>query len=207
MRLRRQVNDLKLQNQERINRFRQEASTDLVRVRGELAQLEEQQVVRDDQLRRTVLKSPVRGLVKNIRVMTVGGVVAGGAPIMEIVPLGPRVLIEARVKPADIGFIRVGQTAEIKLSAYEYNIYGGLRGKVEYISPDALGDPERNGNADSTYYRAFIRAESSSLKAHGEPLPILPGMTGVVEVNTQERTVMSFLLQPMLKSREAFRER
>jgi adhesin transport system membrane fusion protein len=207
MRLRRQVNDLRLQNQERINRFRQEASTELLRVRSELAQLEEQQVVREDQLRRTVLKSPVRGLVKNIRVMTVGGVVAGGAPIMEIVPLGPRVLIEARVKPADIGFIRVGQTAEIKLSAYEYNIYGGLRGTVEYISPDALGDAERQGGADGTYYRALIRADSSSLKAHGEALPILPGMTGVVEVNTQERTVMSFLLQPLLKSREAFRER
>lgn len=207
MRLRRQVNDLQLQNQERINRFRQEASTELVKVKTELAQLDEQQVVREDALRRTTLKSPVRGLVKNIRVTTVGGVVAGGAPVMEIVPLGPRILIEARIKPADVGFIRVGQAAVVKLSAYEYNIYGGLRGKVEYLSPDALGDAEKTGAADATYYRAFIRAESSTLQAHGEPLPVLPGMTGSLEINTQERTVLSFLLQPMLKSREAFRER
>ncbi len=206
MRLRRQVNDLRLQNQERVNRFRQDASTELVRVRSELAQLEEQQVVREDQLKRTLLKSPVRGLVKNIRVMTVGGVVAGGAPIMEIVPLGPRVLVEARIKPSDVGFVRVGQPVEIKLSAYEYNIYGGVRGTVEYISPDALGDAEKGH--DGTYYRALIRAEDASrLRARGETLPILPGMTATVEINTQERTVMSFLLQPLLKSREAFRER
>jgi adhesin transport system membrane fusion protein len=207
MRLRRQVNDLRLQNQDRINRFRQDASTELLRLRSELAQLQEQQVVRDDQLKRTVLKSPVRGLVKNIRVRTVGGVVAGGAPIMEIVPLGPRVLVEARVKPADIGFVRVGQGVEVKLSAYEYNIYGGVKGTVEYMSPDALGDAEHASGADPTYYRVLIRCDSSSLRAHGEPLPLVPGMTGSVEINTHQRNVLSFILTPMLKSREAFRER
>lgn len=206
MRLKRQVNDLSLQNQDRVNRFRQDASTELAKARAELAQLLEQQVVRDDQLSRTVLKSPVKGLVKNIRVSTVGGVVAGGAPIMEIVPLGPRVLVEARIKPADIGFVRVGQGAEIKLSAYEYNMYGGLHGTVEYISPDALGDGEKPG-PDTTYYRALLRADPSGLKAHGQALPVLPGMTATVEVNTQERSVLSFLLQPLMKSREAFRER
>lgn len=207
MRLRRQVNDLRLQNQDRINRFRQDASTELLRLRSELAQLEEQQVVREDQLKRTVLRSPVRGLVKNIRVRTVGGVVAGGAPIMEIVPLGPRVLVEARVKPADIGFVRVGQGVEVKLSAYEYNIYGGVKGTVEYMSPDALGDAEHASGSDPTYYRVLIRADSSSLRAHGEPLPLVPGMTGSVEINTHQRNVLSFILTPMLKSREAFRER
>jgi membrane fusion protein, adhesin transport system len=207
MRLRRQVNDLRLQNQDRINRFRQDASTELLRLRSELAQLEEQQVVREDQLKRTVLRSPVRGLVKNIRVRTLGGVVAGGAPIMEIVPLGPRVLVEARVKPADIGFVRVGQGVEVKLSAYEYNIYGGVKGTVEYVSPDALGDVEHASGADPSYYRVLIRADSSSLRAHGEPLPLVPGMTGSVEINTHQRNVLSFILTPMLKSREAFRER
>ena len=207
MRLRRQVNDLRLQNQDRVNRFRQDASTELLRLRSELAQLEEQQVVREDQLKRTVLRSPVRGLVKNIRVRTVGGVVAGGAPIMEIVPLGPRVLVEARVKPADIGFVRVGQGVEVKLSAYEYNVYGGVKGTVEYVSPDALGDAEHASGADPTYYRVLIRADSSSLRAHGEALPLVPGMTGSVEINTHQRNVLSFILTPMLKSREAFRER
>jgi adhesin transport system membrane fusion protein len=204
MRLQREVNDLRLQSEDRINRFRQDASTELARVRSDLAQLLEEQVVRQDQLKRTLLRSPVRGLVKNIRANTVGGVVAGGAPIMEIVPLGPRVLIEAHVSPSDIGFVRVGQQAVIKLSAYEYNLYGGLKGTVEYISPDALNDTERPGG---TYYRALVRADSSSLRAHGEALPVIPGMTATVEINTQQRTVLSFLMTPLLKSREAFQER
>jgi adhesin transport system membrane fusion protein len=205
MRLQREVNDLRLQSEDRINRFRQDASTELAHARSDLAQLVEEQVVRQDQLKRTLLRSPVRGLVKNIRTYTLGGVVPGGSPIMEIVPLGPRVLIEAHVKPADIGFLRVGQQAVIKLSAYEYNIYGGLKGTVEYISPDALNDTEHPGGG--TYYRALVRADSSSLRAHGEALPIIPGMTATVEINTQQRTVLSFLLTPLLKSREAFRER
>ncbi len=206
MRLQRQATDLELQRQERINRFRQEASAELTRARNELAQLDEQLVVRDDVLRRTELRSPVRGMVKNIRVATLGGIVAPGSPIMEIVPLGGRVLVEAKIRPADIGFIREGQDAIVKLSAYEYNTYGGLRGTVEYISPDALGDNDAQGGADRTFYRARVSAEISTLIYRGEPLPVRPGMTGTVEVSTSDRSVLSFLLRPMLKSREAFRE-
>lgn len=207
VRLRRQVNDLQQQTQERVNRFRQDASTDLVRVQSELSQLDEQLVGREDVLRRTVLKSPVRGLVKNIRLATLGGVVAPGAPIMEIVPLGSRVLVEARVRPSDIGFLRVGQTAEIKLTAYDYTTYGSLRGTITYISPDALGDSERGGT-DNTYYRVVLRTErTASLREKGKPLPVLPGMTATVDVRTGERSVLNFLLRPMLKSKEAFRER
>lgn len=206
MRLRRQVNDLQLQSRERINKFRQDASTDLVRVQTDLAQIDEQLAGRADVLRRTVLTSPVRGLVKNIRTNTVGGVVSPGAPMMEIVPIGSRVLIEARIKPRDIGFVRVGQKAEVKLAAYDYTTYGGLQGKIEYISPDALGDVDRAA-ADATYYRVMVRTDRSTLKAGGKPLAILPGMTGSVEVRTGERSVLSFILRPMLKSKEAFRER
>jgi adhesin transport system membrane fusion protein len=205
MRLRRQVNDLAQQNQERVNRFRQDASTELIRVQSELSQLDEQLAGRADVVRRTVLTSPVDGMVKVIRVVTVGGVVAPGAPVMEIVPIGPRVLVEARIKPSEIGFVRVGQTTEIKLSAYDYTVYGGLKGVVEYISPDALGDPERPG-ADATYYRALVRAEDSKIVARGKHLPVMPGMTGTVQVRTHERSVLSFLLRPMLRSQEAFRE-
>ncbi len=207
MRLRRQVNDLQLANQDRVNKFRQDASTDLVRVQNEVTQLDEQIAGRADVLRRTVLTSPVRGLVKNIRANTLGGVVSPGGPIMEIVPLGPRILIEARVKPSEIGFVRVGQTAQIKLNAYDYTLYGGLEGVVEYISPDALGDTERPNAPDATYYRALVRAERSDLRARGIPLSVMPGMTGSVEVRTGERSVLSFLLRPLLKSKEAFRER
>jgi membrane fusion protein, adhesin transport system len=207
MRLRRQVNDLQLQSQERVNKFRQDASTDLVKVQTDLAQLEEQLAGRADVLRRTVLTSPVRGLVKNIRSGTIGGVISPGAPIMEIVPISSRVLIEARVKPKDIGFIRVGQSAEVKLAAYDYTTYGGLKGKIEYISPDALGDTERQGANDQTYYRVLVRSERSTLKQGSKPLQVLPGMTANVEVRTGERSVLSFLLRPMMKSREAFKER
>lgn len=207
MRSQRQVNDLTLQIQERINRFRQDASAELVKVRTELAQLEEQMVVKQDMLTRTTLKSPVKGLVKNIRIATVGGVVPAGAAIMEILPIGPRVLIEARIKPADIGFVRVGLPVTVKLSAYDYFIYGGLKGTIDYISPDALGDDAKTGAHDATYYRALIRSDVSTLHQGSKPLAVMPGMTATVEVQTGERTVAQYLLMPLVKSQEAFRER
>ena len=207
MRVRRQANDLNLLTQERVNRFRQDASGELVRVRNELAQQEEQMVVRDDVLRRTTLASPVRGLVKQIRANTIGGVIAPGAPVMEIVPVGERVLVEARITPADIGFVRVGQPVEIKLSAYEYTVYGSLKGVVHMISPDALGDPERAAQPEGTWYRALVRADTATLQAGGRQYPVLPGMTGSVEIRTGQRSVLGFLLRPMMKSKEAFRER
>ncbi|MBL8349007.1 MAG: HlyD family type I secretion periplasmic adaptor subunit [Burkholderiaceae bacterium] len=208
MRLRRQVNDLNLATQERINRFRQDAAAELVRVQTELTMLGEQQVVRDDILRRTVLTSPVRGLVKNIRINTLGGVVAAGAPVMEIVPVDDQVLVELRIKPADIGFVKVGQPVEIKLSAYDYTVYGSLHGKVETVSPDALGDPNAPAaGAEATWYRALVRADAATLKAGGKPLTVLPGMVGTAEIRTGRRSVLSFVLRPMMKAQEAFTER
>lgn len=207
MRSQRQVNDLMLQIQERVNRFRQDASSELIRVRTELAQLEEQMVVKQDMLTRTTLKSPVRGLVKNIRIATVGGVVPAGGAIMEILPIGPRILIEARIKPSDIGFVRVGLPVTVKLSAYDYFIYGGLNGVIDYISPDALGDEAKTGAPNSTYYRALIRSDTSTLHLGKKPLAVMPGMTASVEVRTGERTVAQYLLLPLIKSQEAFRER
>ena len=212
MRLRRQVNDLRLGSAERINRFRQDASAELVRVRTELSLLDEQMVVRDDALKRTVLVSPVNGIVKQIRSNTLGGVIAPGAPLMELVQVGSRVLIEARVRPADIGFVKVGQPVAIKLSAYDPTIYGSLRGKVLSISPDALGDPERAANGgEGTWYRTLVDADRDSFKVGEGPsaraLEVLPGMTGTAEIRTGARTVLEFLLRPMLRTQEAFRER
>jgi membrane fusion protein, adhesin transport system len=207
MRVRRQLNDLDLQTQERINRFRQDASAELVKLRTELSQVEEQMVVRDDALRRTILTSPVRGLVKQIKANTIGGVIAPGAPVMELVPVGERVLIEARIRPADIGFVKVGQPVVVKLSAYEYTVYGGLLGKVHTISPDALGDPERASTPGGTYYRALVLADSGVLRKAGKALEVLPGMTAMVEIRTGQRSVLGFVLRPLMKSQEAFRER
>ncbi len=223
MRVRRQVNELNLQTQERINRFRQEASSELVRVRTELAMVGEQMVVRDDMLRRTTLVSPVRGLVKQVRLATLGGVVGPGMPVLELLPLGDKVLVEARVRPADIGFVKVGQRVVVKLSAYEYTVYGSLDGVVQSISPDALGDPDRASSVDGTWYRAIVRTEGGSLvntpkgqsnpqsKAErqndSKPLQVLPGMTASVEIHTGHRSVLGYLLRPLVKTTEAFRER
>ena len=211
MRLRRQVNDLVLVTQERVNRFRQDASAELVRAQTELTMLGEQQVVRDDILKRTTLTSPVRGLVKNIRMNTVGGVVTAGAPVMEIVPIDEQVLVELRVKPSDIGFVRVGHPVEIKLTAYDFTVYGSLHGTVDTLSPDAIGDGDRNMPAapggEAGWYRALVRADTSTLKAGGKPLTVLPGMVGTAEIRTGRRSVRSFLLRPMMKATEAFTER
>jgi adhesin transport system membrane fusion protein len=209
MRVRRQLNELSLQIQERINRFRQDASAELVRVRTELSMLDEQMVVRSDALERTKLVSPVNGIVKSIKANTVGGVVAPGATVMEIVPLGEKVLVEARVRPSDIGFVKVGQEVKIKLSAYEYTVYGGLSGEVQSISPDAIADTERGLGGEGSYYRALVRADASTLRsgAVDRSLQVLPGMTGTAEIRTGQRSVLAFLLRPMLKTTEAFRER
>ncbi|HEY9108546.1 MAG TPA: HlyD family type I secretion periplasmic adaptor subunit, partial [Roseateles sp.] len=204
MRLNRQVNEMQQQRTERQARYRQEASQELVRVQSELAQLDEQMVVRQDALTRTVLKSPVHGVVKAVKISTTGGVVGSGAPILEIAPIGPKVLVEAKIKPKDIGFIRLGQTAEVKLAGYDFNTYGGLEGKVTYISPDAVTEGDKNGEG---HYRVIVTAERNNLKYKGEKLPVIPGMTSQVEIKTGERSVLSYLLRPMMKSQEALRER
>jgi adhesin transport system membrane fusion protein len=204
MRLNRQVNEIQQQRTERLSRYRQEASQDLVRVQSEMAQLDEQMVVRQDALTRTVLKSPVHGVVKSIKISTTGGVVASGAPILEIAPIGPKVLVQAKIKPKDIGFVRLGQTAEVKLAGYDFNTYGGLQGKVTYISPDAVTEGDK---AAEGHYRVVVTAERNNLKFKGEALPVIPGMTAVVEIKTGERSVLSYLLRPMMKSQEALRER
>jgi adhesin transport system membrane fusion protein len=207
MRVRRQLNDLELQTQERINRYRQDAAAELVRVRNELALMEEQAVVRDDALRRTTLVSPVKGIVKTIRNNTVGGVIAAGAPVMELIPLGKRILVEARVQASDIGFVKVGHPVKIKLTAYDYAIYGAMEGTVLSISPDAASDPEKSTTAEGTWYRAIIKADRSKLKTFDKPVDLLPGMNASVEIRTGQRSVLGFLLRPLVKTQEAFRER
>jgi adhesin transport system membrane fusion protein len=158
-------------------------------------------------LRRATLVSPVRGVVKQIKANTLGGVVAAGAPVMEILPLGPHVLVEARVAPADIGFVKLGQPVQIKLSAYDYTVYGALKGTVHSISPDAMGDPERAALPGGTWYRALVRADTATLDVGERKFAVLPGMTGTVEIRTGQRSVLGYLLRPMMRSQEAFRER
>jgi adhesin transport system membrane fusion protein len=209
LRMKRQANDFRLQIAERQNKFRADANSELTRYEGELAQSKENVGAREDVMNRTTVRAPVRGTVKNIRVTTIGGVIQQGADIMEIVPLEDQLLVEAKIKPADVAFVRPGLPATVKVSAYDYAIYGGLHGTVEHLSPDTLKDDEkaRAGRADATYYRILVRTDRAALSAGGKEFPIIPGMTATAEIRTGEKTILSYLLKPVLKAREAFRER
>jgi multidrug efflux pump subunit AcrA (membrane-fusion protein) len=209
LRMRRQANDFRLQIAERQNKFRSDANAELTRLEGELAQARENVGAREDVMKRTTIRSPLKGTVKNIRVTTIGGVIQQGADIMEIVPLEDQLLVEAKIKPSDVAFIRPNLPAVVKISAYDYAIYGGLTGEVEHISPDTLKDDEkaRQGRADASYYRLLVRTDKASLHAGGKDFPIIPGMTATVEVRRGEKTILSYVLKPVLKAREAFRER
>lgn len=124
-------------------------------------------------------------------------------------PLEDQLLVEGRIRPADVAFLHPGLAATVKITAYDYAIYGGLKGTVEHISPDTLKDDQKAaaGRPDDTYYRVLILTDSSSLEAGGKSLPIIPGMVAKVEIRTGEKTILDYLLKPVLKAREAFRER
>ena len=209
LRMRRQANEIKTQIIERTNRYQAEASAELAKFELELSQTSESLVGRADVVERTTLTAPVRGTVKNVRVNTRGGVIQPGEHILEIIPLEDQLLVEGKIRPADVAFLHPGLAAMVKISAYDYSIYGGLKGKVQYISPDTLKDDQKAaaGRADDTYYRVLILTDSSSLEAGGKSLPIIPGMVATVEIRTGEKTILDYLLKPVLRAREAFRER
>ncbi|KVT14998.1 hemolysin secretion protein D [Burkholderia sp. MSMB1078WGS] len=209
LRMRRQSNELRSQIVERRNRFQADANSELIKLELELAQTSETVVGRADVLQRTTVVAPVYGTVKNIRVNTIGGVIQPGEHIMEIVPLEDQLLVEARIKPADVAFLRPGLSAMVKITAYDFGIYGGLKGKVQHISPDTLKDDQKAaaGRPDATYYRVLVLTDSSALSAGGKILPIMPGMVATVDIRTGEKTILDYLLKPLFKMREAFRER
>ncbi|MEO6270107.1 MAG: HlyD family type I secretion periplasmic adaptor subunit [Lautropia sp.] len=205
LRLKRQFNDLQAQSQERVNKYRVDAANELSKIESELAQTEEVLTARQDLVKRTVVNAPVRGTVKNIRMNTRGGVIQPGESIMEIVPLEDKLLVEAKIRPHDVAFLRPGLPATVKITAYDYSIYGGLDGHVELISPDTLREEKRA--EEESYYRVLVRTTNSVLTAGGKELPIIPGMTASVEIRTGEKSVMDYVLKPVLKVREALRER
>jgi len=165
-------------------------------------------VGRADVLKRTTLLAPVKGTIKDIKITTIGGVIQPGAQIMSIVPYADQLMVEARIKPQDVAFVHPGLPAMVKISAYDFGIYGGLKGRVVGVSPDTLVDDKAAaGKPDAVYYRVQVLTDKSELVAAGKHLPIIPGMTGNVEIRTGEKTILSYLLKPIFKSREAFRER
>lgn len=171
--------------------------------RAELASLQESLAAGGDRVTRTELRASVRGVVKRIMLNTVGGVVNPGEPIMEIVPLDDTLLVEVHVRPADIAFIHANQQATVKITAYDFSVYGGLDGKVEQISADTIED-----HKGEYHYLIKVRTTHNAINYRGQDLPIILGMLCTADILTGKKTILDFLLKPILKSKEnAFRER
>lgn len=165
--------------------------------RLELASLRETLSAGGDRVTRTELRSPVRGTIKQIYINTLGGVVKPGESIMEIVPLDDTLLVEARVRPQDVAFLRPGQEALVKITAYDFSVYGGLEGTLEQISADTIED-KRGG----FYYLVKVRTRDTAVSYRGESLPIMPGMMATVDIMIGKKTVLDYLLKPILKARQ-----
>jgi adhesin transport system membrane fusion protein len=189
--------------------FRSQSEEDLAKSRGDLAVLDETIKSAKDRVRRTELRAPVYGIVNKINVTTVGSVVQPAANVMEIVPLDDTLLVESRIRPQDIGFIRPNQDAVVKLTAYDPSVYGSLKGKVERISADTVvDDKDRAQEKGETFYRVMVRTDKNYLGTTENPLPIIPGMVTTVEILTGEKSVLDYLLKPARMLREsALRER
>jgi adhesin transport system membrane fusion protein len=183
--------------------FKSQAQADYNDVKAELSRLQETTQAIADQVDRRVVKSPVTGTIKQLFVKTLGGVVQPGMDLLEIVPSEDSLRIETKIRPADIAFMHPGQKATIKFTAYDFSIHGGLQGEVVNISPDTILDEE-----GESFYLVQIETESSFLGAESEPLPIIPGMTVNVDVLTGKKTVLDYILKPILKTKQlALRER
>lgn len=199
LRLRRQVVELKSQVTNRRNKYFQDAQAELSKAQEDLAGVQQSLAQRKSQVDVTELRAPVKGVVKNVRITTQGGVVRPGEEVMQIVPIEDDLVVQARVSPSDIAFLRVGQTATVKIDAYDYTIYGDLSGKLTYISADTISEDLRQG--EQPYYRVQVRTEGRRLSAGSqESLDIQPGMTATVEIRTGQRTVLQYLLKPVTKT-------
>lgn len=184
--------------------FMSKTTQELSELQSELARLRQQVERASDQDSRTEITSPIAGVVKNMRVNTIGGVVRPGEPILEVVPTEDRLVVEARINPADIAQVTVGQRAVVKLTAFDFMRYGGLEGKVTQVAADADQDQQTG----VWYYRAEVETEKVSFDVEGGAKAIIPGMQAVVEVHIGTKSVIDYLIQPVLKLRhEAFRER
>jgi len=193
IRLNRDISQLRGQ----IDDFRSKSLTELNQTRAEYNSSKQIALANKDKLDRTIILSPVKGIVKQIKITTIGGVSQPGADIMEIVPMEDTLLIEAKVVPKDIGFIHIGQPAIIKIAAYDYSIYGGLKGKVESISADTLTDEK-----GASYFLIRVRTEKNYLKSKQRELYIIPGMTATMEILTGKKSVLHYLLKPLMKAKE-----
>jgi len=184
-------------------RFRSEALAQLNEARTELSKIQSTGKALEDRVNRTLVTSPVRGIVKQLLVNTIGGVIQPGSDLVEIVPLGENLLVEARIRPQDIAFLHPGQEAMVKFTAYDYTIYGGLKAELEQIGADTVTDDEGN-----SFYVIKLRTNKSHLGTEENPLLIIPGMVASVDIITGKKSILSYLLKPIIRARsEALRER
>lgn len=188
--------------------FVAQAEDDLAKSRADLAVLDENIKYAEDKVRRTELRSPVRGIVNKLNITTIGAVVQPAASIMELVPLDDTLLVEGRIRPQDIAFIRPGHPAVVKLSAYDSSVYGSLHGKVERISADTIVDEKGDKNErGETFYRVMVRTDKNYLGSSDHPLPVIPGMVATVEILTGSKSVLDYIIKPARLLRdEALRE-
>ncbi|MGE7955720.1 HlyD family type I secretion periplasmic adaptor subunit [Pseudomonas sp. NPDC089530] len=185
-------------------KFRSEALTQLNEARTELNKASATGKALEDRVSRTLVTSPVRGIVKQLMVNTIGGVIQPGSDMVEIVPLDDTLLVEAKIRPQDIAFLHPGQEAVVKFTAYDYTIYGGLKAKLEQIGADTITDEDKK----TTYYMIKLRTERSHLGSDEKPLLIIPGMVASVDIITGEKSILSYLLKPIIRARaEALHER
>ncbi|WP_420388678.1 HlyD family efflux transporter periplasmic adaptor subunit [Marinobacter sp.] len=180
-------------------KYSEEAYGELASKRGELGRIQQVLLQREDQLKRTDLLSPVRGKVNNISVTSESGVVQPGELIMDILPLDDSLLVETRIEPRDVAFIAQGMPAVVKLTAYDYTVYGSLTGQVLKVGADST--EEQSARGKEVYYKVLVQTDASSLSHRGKTLPMKPGMVAQVEIKTDKRTVLSYLLRPVLKAR------
>jgi len=189
------VNEAQARLNDATTQFRSQAQTDLAQTQIDVSTIGQTLGALKDRKTRTEIRSPVDGIVKDMKITTVGGVIKPGDQVMEIVPTDDQLLVEARVRPADIAFIYPGQKAMVKFTAYDFSIYGGLKGKVVDISADTITN-ERG----ESFYRVRVRTDTDELKHNGEILPIIPGMVATVDILTGHKTVMQYLLKPFIKT-------
>jgi len=183
--------------------FRNQAKTALNEAYSELEGLSVSAVALEDRLSRTAVRSPVKGTINRLLINTVGGVIQPGMDLIEIVPLEDTLLVEARIRPSDIAFLRAKQKAMVKFSAYDFTIYGGLEAEVEHISADSIV-----GEDGLSYYHVRVRTKKNFLGSEEEPLPIIPGMVAQVDILTGEKTILSYIMKPLLRAKAmALRER
>jgi adhesin transport system membrane fusion protein len=193
------LNDVEAQLVNRKNKYYQDARIELARTEDDIGQNEQVRNMRLRQLKDSTFVAPVAGIVKNVRVTTQGGVLKSGEELLQIVPLDDQLIVEAKVRPSDIGMLKKGLPANIRFDAFDYTVYGAVSGQVAYISADTLKEETRTG--EQSYYRVHVVTSGNPVKTRtGRMVDILPGMTAQVDIRTGDRTVLEFILKPLRKT-------